>query len=105
MYIIGDDGQDIVNVDVAFAFGRAVLPDGNAALVAYGPGITSILIKGSEHRVEAGMRAIHEALKNGQPEILDLAQAVGVGSRPAASTALTVPKIVVPTDVRPNGGR
>lgn len=109
MYVISDDGNDVVDLSACYSIGKATISDGpeqgtNVLLVQGGRAnvaFKSIIVKGGEHRVDAGLRDVVEALERGDA-ILDMRKAVGVGDRPKVT--LAVQKLAVPTSVRPNGG-
>jgi hypothetical protein len=91
MLIISDDHQAVVNSDNVFVFQLSVTNDGTDVLLAYGPGINTVLA-GLGDRPLRALDAIVEA-KN--VDVLDLSDLLG--PRPN----LAVAKIALP----PNGGK
>jgi len=92
--IITDDGGDIVNFDSAFAVSRQQVPDG-VAVVAFGPGVNTVLTVGSDQRARQCLQSVAEAIKQNW-KVLDLRDKLG--QRPN----LTVPRMQIVTPG--NGG-
>ena len=112
MWIVTDDGSDIIDATKIGAFSHGEITggpeQGTIVLLASAPGVQSIVVKGGDNRVRAGLRAIREALEaDDPPRVLDMKKAVGVGDRPKATAGITVPQIAVAPgfDPRGNGGR
>ena len=112
MWIVTDDGLDMIDAAKMAAFSHGTVTEGpergTIVLLATAPGMQSIVVKGGDNRVRAGLRAIHEALEpDDPPRVLYMQKAVGVGDRPKATAGIAVPRIAVAPgfDPRGNGGR
>ena len=95
MLILSDMGTDAVNADNAFAFCTGNIPDGTDVLIAYGPGVQTILAAVGD-RPKRALAAIVKARKEGW-KLLDLADLLG----PRPNLAVAKQGLVVPG----NGGR
>jgi len=93
--IITDVGDAIVNFEEAFCLSVQQAPDGQMIVVAFGPGVQTIMTAGSEERARQCLHAVVEAAK-GNWKVLDLRDKLG--QRPNLTVA--TPKIVLPG----NGG-
>ncbi len=90
MLILSDVGTDVVNVDAAFAFSVGNLPDGTDVLIAYGPGVQTIIAAVGD-RPRRALAAIVEAGKHPR-HVLDLSDLLG----PRPNLAVAKPGLVVP---------
>lgn len=105
MFVVSDDGRDAVNLDNAFALSIATLPDGEEGLVAFGPGIQTVLAKGSEHHVAAALHEIIEEIAiDPDRRVFDLREVSRVGPRPSGPS-LVVPQPQIPKDLRGDWSR
>ena len=96
LIIITDVGDAVVNFEATFAVSLQQGPDGQMVVVAFGPGVQTVLTVGSEDRARQCLHHVGEAAK-GNWKLLDLRDKLG--QRPN----LTVPKmqIVMPGDGQP----
>jgi len=90
MLIVSDQGTDVVNSEVAFVFSMAAAQDGTAVLVAYGPGVNTVLAAVGD-RPQRALETIVKAQKEGW-KIVDLRGVLG--ERPDITVAKA--KIVLP---------
>lgn len=90
MLIVNDRGTDVVNTDNAFVFSVARTPDGTDVLLAYGPGVNTVLASLGD-RPQRALLAIAKAHKEGW-KLLDLADLLG----PPPNIAIPRPGLVVP---------
>jgi hypothetical protein len=95
MLILNDTGTDAVNADVAFAFSIGNTPDGTDVLVAYGPGVNTILAAVGD-RPKRAVEAIAKAHKEGW-KLLDLLDLLG--ARP--NIAVAKQGLIVPGNGQP----
>lgn len=94
MLIISDTGTDVVNSDAAFVFSLAKASDQTDVLLAYGPGVQTVLAAMGDRPAKA-LEAIVKGIKE-RRHILDLNDLLG--ARP--NLAVARPALVVP-----NGGK
>jgi hypothetical protein len=93
MIVVNDTGDSLVNYDSAFAIGMNHDPNspGITLVIAFGPGVTTVLTAGSEQRARECLEAIRKGIKQNW-KILDLRDELG--QRP--NLDIPAPKIVVP---------
>ena len=104
MFIVSDDGRDVINVDSTLVIGVGQLTTGEIdVVIVTGLGAQTVVVKGGLHRCEAAMRAIVEALAAQSVAVLRMDEAPGVGPRPKDSP-IAVAKLQVPSSLG-NGGR
>lgn len=90
---MNDTGDSLVNMDNAFAVAMQTAQDGTMVVVAFGPGVNTVLTAGSEERCRQALDAVRKAAKE-RWAVLDLRDILG--QRPN----LTVARIALPEDGR-----
>lgn len=90
MLIVGDQGTDAINSEVSFSFSLGAMPDGTDVLVAYGPGVQTIIAAVGD-RPRRALELILKAAKEGW-KIVDLRDLLG--ERPDIAVAKA--RIVLP---------
>lgn len=101
MIIISDTGADIVNAECAFAFAFGQHQTLGTVLIAWGPGVNTVMVAGSEKRLHDGLAQIRKGFKEGW-KVCDLLDLLGERAN------LHTPKIALARGMdlkNPNGGK